>query len=232
MGGGIVLAATWGIGWAMLGVAAIFVFVAYVVLQGTRAQNEWRRQVLAGNLDVIQQLVTGEVERWKRERPPKDVSAAIWRAVQGIEVLEIGADYIRAATTAEARFQTVDGQRREVSPALDEAMKITVRLADMFMYDLPHVRPDRVQLDIYTTFRDERGATQQECILSTIIRREQVVDADWDGPAEAFIRRVGGRYQLDGGGRALPVTPDADTVRNGHRTTSPRELRPFAGGEG
>ncbi len=220
-----VLAATWGIGWALLVVFLLFLFVTYVVVQGTRAQMEWRRQVQRGNLDVIQTLVREEVERWKRERPPKGIPANVWRGVQGVEVMEIGVDYLRATTTAEAQFQMVDGQRREVSSALDEAMKVTVQLADMFLYDIPHVRPDRVQIDVYTTFRSDTGETRQECILSTVVRRQDVVDLDWEAPAPDVIRAMGGRYQLDMAGHALPITPDTESVRNGHGPLPPRELQ-------
>lgn len=220
-----VLAATWGIGWALLVVFLLLLFVTYVVVQGTRAQMEWRRQVQRGNLDVIQTLVTEEVERWKRDRPPKGVPANVWRGVQGVELMEIGVDYVRATTTAEAQFQMVDGRRREVSSALDEAMKVTVQLADMFLYDIPHVRPDRVQIDVYTTFRTDTGETRQECILSTVVRRQDVIDLDWEAPPHEIIRAMGGRYQLDMAGHALPITPDTESVRNGRGPMPPRELQ-------
>ncbi len=220
-----VLAATWGIGWALLLVFLLLLFVTYVVVQGTRAQLEWRRQVQRGNLDVIQTLVREEVERWKRDRPPKGVSPDVWRGVQNVELMEVGVDYVRASTTAEAQFRVVDGQRREVSSALDEAMKVTVQLADMFLYDIPHVRPDRVQIDVYTTFRTEAGETRQECILSTVVRRQDVIDLDWEAPAPEIVRAMGGRYQLDMAGRPLPITPDTETVRNGRGPLPPRELQ-------
>lgn len=219
------LAATWGIGWALLAVFVLLLFVTYVVVQGTRAQMEWRRQVQMGNLDVIQTLVKEEVERWKRDRPLKGVPSNVWRGVQGVELMEVGVDYVRASTTAEAQFQMVGGQRREVSSALDEAMKVTVRLADMFLYDIPHVRPDRVQIDVYTTFRADTGEARQECILSTIVRRQDVVDLDWDAPATDVVRAMGGRYQLDMARRALPIAPDTEAVRNGRQAMPPRESR-------
>ena len=59
-------------------------------------------------------------------------------------------------------------------------MAITARAADMIFYELPHFKPDLVQIDICTTFRDPDGATQRQCILSTPATREAARQVEWD----------------------------------------------------
>jgi hypothetical protein len=64
-----------------------------------------------------------------------------------------------------------------------------------------------VQIDIYSTFRDEHGSSQR-CILSTLADRELAADIDWDGmDAEEVVRAFGGRYALDDRGNPLPIDP-------------------------
>jgi len=210
----------WGIGWGLLIVTIIVALVTYVIVQEMRAQQHWRRLVEQGDLDAIRQIVQSEVERWREDRPPRDVPPSLWHGVQTVELLEVGRDYVRLTCTAEGQYAMMDGQRREVSTALSEGMKLTVKLADMFLYDIPNLRLDRVQIDVYTTFRDRRGAATQDCILSTLVRRSDAQRVDWEASPEGIVATFGGRFRRDHSGAALPIEPDAETVRVG-----PSELR-------
>lgn len=198
----------WGIGWGLLAVFVVALFITYVVLQETRAQRHWRRLVAAGDLDAIRQILEAEVERWKTERVPRGVDPVLWRGVQTVELLEAGADFARVGCSAEGRYALVDGQRREVSSALQEGMKLTVKLADMLLYDIPNLRLARVHIDVYATFREAAGGASQRCILSTLVRRSEVEDLDWeDTPPEEIVARLGGRFQADAHGAPQPIEP-------------------------
>jgi hypothetical protein len=89
-------------------------------------------------------------------------------------------------------------------------MKVSVKLADLLLYDIPNVRLAAVQIDIYTTFRDAGGASTQQCILSSVFRRDVIADLDWEAtPPEEIIRIVGGHYRLNEWGVAQPIDPDS-----------------------
>ena len=213
---------TWGIAWGMLIVGLVFAFIAYVVFQEARTHRFWRSKVEEGDLEMIRQLVQVEVERWRTERPPKGTPAAVWQGIQGVELVEVGRDYIRASSTAEPQFALVGGDRRQVSSAVDEAKRITAKLVERFFYDVPHVRLERVQIDVYTTFHESGGEVVQRCILTTLARRADAAEVDWENdPPEAIAERLGARYQLDGRGAALPIEPDEDEVRAGVNGTQP-----------
>jgi hypothetical protein len=211
----------WGIAVGILVVALLFVFFGYALFREAWTHRFWRQKVEEGDQEMISQLVQGEVGRWRTERPPKGVPAAVWQGIQGIELVEVGRDYIRAATTAEPQFALVGGARRQVSSALDEAKRITAKLAERLFYDIPHVRPERVQIDVYTTFQEPGGEVTQRCILSTLARRADAAEIDWENdPPEVIAERLGARYQLDTHGAALPIEPDEEAVRvsvNGSR---------------
>ena len=204
----------WGLGVGIVIIALLFAFFGLVIFQEARTHRFWRRKVEEGDLEMISQLVEGEVGRWRTERPPKGVPAAVWQGIQGVELVEVGRDYIRAATTAEPQFALVGGARRQVSSALDEAKRITAKLAERLFYDIPHVRPQRVQIDVYTTFQESGGEVTQRCILSTLARRADAAEVDWENDApEVIAERLGARYQVDTHGSALPIEPDEEVVR-------------------
>lgn len=205
----------WGIGWGLLIVAIVVLLFAYAVIQETRAQHYWRSLLAKGDVDAIRQVIEQEVQRWRTDRPPADVSPSVWHSVQTLELVEVGSDYVRVGCSVEGQYATENGRRREVSSALSEGMKATVKLADMFFYDIPNLRLDRIQIDVYTTFRDREGAAQ-ECILSTLARRAVAAELDWEGSsAEEIVTRFGGRYRRDSLGATLPIEPDVEAVRAG-----------------
>ena len=211
----------WGIGIGILIIGLLFAFLAYIIFSEARTHRFWRHKVEEGDLEMIRQLVQAEVERWRTERPPKGMPASVWQGIQGVELVEVGRDYIRAATTAEPQFALVGGTRRQVSSTLDEAKRITARLAERLFYDIPHVRPERVQIDVYTTLQEPGAEVTQRCILSTIAGRADAAEIDWENDApEAIAERLGARYQVDNHGSALPIEPDEEAVRvsvNGSR---------------
>lgn len=190
-------------------VLLLFLVIGFAIIQGTRAQLYVRQRVLEGDVEVIRALVTEELGRWKTMKPPKDVDPATWAGVRSAELVDVTPDGVRVSAVAEGQYAQVNGDRRQVSSALDEGMKVTAKLADMVLYDIPNVRLPYVQVDIYSTYRDEGGASQR-CVLSTYARREVADVLPWDElDAEQVVRTFDGRYRLDDRGNPLPIDPDA-----------------------
>jgi hypothetical protein len=198
-----------GLGLGILVVSLIFIFLGFILFKETMTHRFWQSKVDEGDIEMITQLVQVEVERWRTERPPKGTPAAVWQGIQGVELVEVGEDFIHASTTAESQFAMVGGKRREVSSALDEAKRITARLAERFYYDIPHIRPERIQIDCYSTFQEAGSAASQSCIVSTESTRDDVAEIDWENDSpEVIAERLGARYELDDRGVALPITPN------------------------
>ncbi len=205
----LLAASDYGIAVAIGVVMLLFVVVGWIIVQGTRAQLAWRQAVEAGDVGAITTLVTDELQRWKTMRMPRGVDPAVWRGVQSAELVSATGDGIRLSAAAEGQYATVEGTRREVASPLDQAFRVTAKLADMTMYDIPNVRLPDCQIDVYTTYRDE-SAPVQRCILSTLCSRETGDELDWDEmTAEEVVRAFGGRFLLDDRGYPLPVDPEA-----------------------
>jgi hypothetical protein len=199
----------WGLVIAIAFMFLILAFISYVVLQGTRTQMAWRERAEQGDVDVIRTLVTDEIERWKTTRMPKGTNSSVWPGVQSAQVIDVTPDSVRVAAAAEGEYALVSGERREVTTAFQQGLGVTARLADLLLYDVPNLRLPGVQVDIYSTFRDEHGATQR-CIISTICDRAVATDIDWDEmQPEEIVRAFGGRFLLDDRGNALPISVDA-----------------------
>lgn len=211
------LAATdYGLVIASAVVLLVFVLIGWVIMQGTRAQLYWRNRADEGDVEIITMLVTEELGHWRTMRVPKGVEPATWHGVQSVELVGVEPDGVRLSTTAEGQYATTSGRREQVTGSLQEGMKVTARVADMALYDIPNVRLPWIQVDIYSTYRDETGSSQR-CILSTVATRDVGDHLDWDGlEAEAIVQAFGGRYLLDDRGNPLPIDPEG-----GPRTTVP-----------
>jgi len=218
----------WGLGVGIIVVVAMFLFVGAIIMREAATQRFWRRKVDEGDLEMITQLVQGDVQRWRNERPPKGVPAAVWQGVQGVELIAIEQDYIHASTTAEPQFAFVGGARKQVTSSLDEAKRIVALLAERFFYDIAHVRAERVQIDCYSTFHEPGGGAVQRCILTIVAHRSDAAAIDWDADSpEVIAEQLGARYRQDERGDALPIEPEGEANRpstNGsrHETTLQR----------
>jgi hypothetical protein len=201
----LLAASDWGLAVGIALVLLMFLVVGYVVVQGTRTQLAWRALVEEGDVDAIHTLVAEEVARWKTARMPRGADPRVWHGVQSAELLEVSPTSIRISASAEGQYSLVNGERRETASALREGMAVTAKLADMIMYEIPNVKLPQAQIDIYSTYRDEHGATQR-CILTTTATRDVARDLDWDGlDPEDIVRAFGGRYNLDDRGNAIPI---------------------------
>ncbi|HLF79103.1 MAG TPA: hypothetical protein VJB57_16600 [Dehalococcoidia bacterium] len=194
----------WGIGI----IVVILIFTAYVIVQETRAQLHWRGLVDDGDVDAIRRLVEDEAEHWRSSRVPKGVPALLWHGIQTVELIDVTAKGARLSANAEGEYSLVAGRRIETSSPLNEGMKITQKLAEMALYDIPNVKLDHVQIDIYTSFRDDRGHAEPRCILSTRIERPVIEHIDWEQTAAAeFVEINNGRFAPQAEGNLLTIDP-------------------------
>ena len=209
----------WGLAVGIVGVCFLFAFLGFILFKETRTHRFWQSKVDEGDIEMITQLIQVEVEQWRTERPPKGTPAAVWQGIQGVELVAISRDEIHASTSAEAQFAIVGGQRKQVTSALDEAKRITARLAERFFYDIPHIWPARVQIDCYTTFQQPGGEAFQSCIISTDASREDATEIDWENDSpEVIAERLGARYELDERGTAIPIEPYKQPATTGDST--------------
>jgi hypothetical protein len=194
--------------WGILLIVLILIFTAYVIIQEVRAQTHWRGLVEQGDLDAIRELVSNEIETWHTQRVPRGTPALLWHGVQTVELIDVKADSVRVSCSAEGESALVEGRRVETSSPLSEGMKISLKLAEMLLYDIPNVKLDRVQIDVYTSFRDASGVAESRCILSTSVERHLVEHIDWEemSPAD-FITLTEGRFAGNGTGALIPVEP-------------------------
>ncbi|MBF8286757.1 MAG: hypothetical protein HW393_571 [Dehalococcoidia bacterium] len=202
--------------WGILGVAAIFVVVGYIVLQGTRASMAWRKAASGGDVDVIRQILEDAILSWRSIKRPREVAPDVWRGIQSVALVDVAADSAPTGASlgasgscqVESEYRLLDGRWVEVSSPLQEGFAVTACLADMLLYDVPNLRLDSVRIDVHTTFRDAGGTAERACILTTNVRRELAREVDWEEwtPAE-IVDAFGGRYRLGERGVALPVDP-------------------------
>lgn len=192
--------------WGILAIVIVFIVVAYIVVQGTRASMAWRKAAASGDLDVIRQLLEESISGWRSMKPPKEVAPDVWRGVQTVDLIDVGPDSARVSCQVESEYRLVGGRWVEVANALAEGMAVTARLADMLLYEMPNLRLASARIDVYTTFRDSEGGSQRACILTTTAHREVARQVDWDAwtPAE-IADALGGRYRLGERGDALPI---------------------------
>ncbi len=193
--------------YGIVAILIVLLLTAYVIVQETRAQMHWRGLVQDGDVEAVRQLVDEEAENWRTARVPKGTPALLWHGVQTVNVTDVSGTAARVSCNAEGEYALTDGKRTETSSPLNEGMKITLKLAEMLLYDVPNVKFDQVQIDVYTSFRDESGRSEAQCILSTKIDRSRISLVDWDvisGPD--FITLNEGRFSLGGGG-SITVEP-------------------------
>ena len=203
--------------WGILIIIIILLFTGYVIVQETRAQMHWRNLVEQGDLDAIRQLVEDEIEHWREQRVPRGTPAMLWHGVQTVELLDVTPKAARVSCNAEGEFAVVGGRRIETSSPLQEGMKITKKLAEMLFYDIPNVKLDQAQIDVYTSFRSEMGRADPRCILSTLVSRKVVEHIDWEETAAGdFAELTEARFAGNGDGLSAiePLTWSGEDARS------------------
>ena len=200
--------------------------LTYIVVQGTRAAMAWRQAAAAGDVKVIRQIVQDSLDGWRSMKRPKAVAAEVWRGVQSMQIVEVRTDLVRVSCQAESEYKQVDGKSVEVANPLQAGMAMTARGLDMLLYELPHYMAPRVQIDVYTTFREADGGSERACILSTFASREEAKEVDWEEwtPAEV-IEALGGRCRMVDHGRPLPIEVEPPAVEEEAGETPSRSAK-------
>jgi hypothetical protein len=196
--------------WALLGLTLFFLLVTYIVVQGSRAAMAWRKSAAEGDVKVIRLIVDDSLSTWRSMKRPKQIPPDVWRGIQSMQLTDLAGDFVRVSCQAQSEYRMAEGRWVEVQNPFQEGIEITARAADMLLYEMPHYRPDRVQIDVYTAFREGDGLTRNICILTTGVTREQAREVDWEEwTAEEIVSALGGRYRLGEFGQPLPIEVDA-----------------------
>jgi hypothetical protein len=192
--------------WALLGIFIAFLIFAYIIIQGTRAAMAWRQAATSGDVKVIRDIVEDAISVWRSARRPKEAPPDVWRGVQSMQLVDAAPGFVRVSCQAQSNYRMVDGVWVEISNPLQEGFGIAAKVAEMLFYELPHYRPDRAQIDIYTSFREGDGLTQHVCILSLEADRDLVKQVDWEEwSGEEIVDHLGARYRLGERGQPLPI---------------------------
>ena len=173
-------------------ILTLFLGVGWAVSTEMFQHRAWRKKVESGDTAIVRALIEEALGTWSRARPPKGTAANLWAGVQGCQLVAVTTDSATVSTAAEGEFRTEEGRRVQVSSALDEAIAVAAKLADMMLYDVPNLRLASVRVDVYSTFTGSDGSPEQRPILSTTATRAAGDALDWEAltPAEVL-----GRFQ-------------------------------------
>jgi hypothetical protein len=189
-------------------VVIILTLVSYVIVQETRAQMHWRGLVQQGDVDAISQLLEGEIATWRSARVPREVPPLLWHGVQTVELAEVSATGARVNCSVEGEYAFSNGRRIETTTPIAAAKRLTMKLSDMLLYEIPNVKLDHFQVDVYTSFRSEGGQADTRCIMSTLVERSVIETLDWEATSpDVFVALVGSRFADDASGAIEGVEP-------------------------
>ena len=194
--------------YAVIFLFVMFVIIAYIIVQGTRAALAWRDAAAKGDVKVIRDIVEDCIKGWSSQKRPKPVPVEVWRGIQSMQLIDVEADFVHVSVLADSEHKLVNGNWIEMKNPLQEGVAITARAADMILYELPHYRPDRFQIDVFTQYRNDAGQNRRECVLSTYNTREQAKQVDWEEwTPDQIVQSLGGLYRLSDNGSPLPIEP-------------------------
>ena len=194
-----------GVSIAFLVIALLFGGIGLVLFKEARTHRFWRQLVAQNDMDAIQGILDQELDHWRTQRPPKDVSAAVWAGVQGLDLVSASAKHVRVSTSADPEFGAVDGKREQVASSLDTAYATSLRLVEMIFYDIPNFRPSDVRVDVFTTFRNAEGVAEALPILCVEADRTSAMSLDWNLPPAVLAREFETTANRALTGEPLPI---------------------------
>jgi len=187
-------------------VLVIFLGTGWAIATEMFQQRTWRRRVASGDTAILVALIEEALVTWRRARPPKGVSSSLWAGVQGVQLVAVTEDTATVSTSAEGEFRTESGQRVQVSTALDEAIALAAKVADMMLYDVPNLHLSAVRVDVYATFGGEGGVPVQRPILTTDATRADADTLAWETmTAGEILGRFATVYRRGETGQGLPI---------------------------
>ena len=188
--------------WGVLFLVIVGVLLGGIVLQATLAAQHWRRVIADGDLDALREAVNDAFEHWRNEKPPRGFPPSDWQALQSAATIAFDTQRCRVSLVATADIRVVDRERQEVGSALDVARRVAVRMLERLLYEIPHVRFDEVQIEVWTTYHDRDGGSRDECVLTTRVTRDASAAAAWDED-DATALLLGWPTREAGAGRTL-----------------------------
>ena len=191
-------------------IAMFFGGVGLLLFKEARTHRFWRQLVAENDIDAIHGILEQEIEHWRTQRPPKDISAAVWAGVQGLALIDASAHHVRISTSSDPEFGTVDGRREQTATSLETAYRTALRLVEMIFYDVPNYRPNDVRVDVYTTFRSAEGAAESLPILCVEANRADAMSLDWNLPPEVLAREFETTASRARNGEPRPITLPSD----------------------
>lgn len=154
--------------------------VGWVIVQSFFGHRYWRRAIAAGDETAMRAALIEALDTWRRMRPDRDVIPSDWRALQSAGIVAADSTRCRVSLLADPDIRVVDGVRDEVGGAIHVARRSAVLMAERLLYEIPLIRFDAVQVDVYTQYRGPEGVTESVCLLTTQLTREEAADTYWD----------------------------------------------------
>lgn len=154
--------------------------VGWVIVQAFFGHRYWRRAIAAGDETAMRAALIEALDTWRRMRPDRDVIPSDWRALQSAGIVAADSTRCRVSLLADPDIRVVDGVRDEVGGAIHVARRSAVLMAERLLYEIPLIRFEAVQVDVYTQYRGPEGVTESVCLLTTQLTREEGADTYWD----------------------------------------------------
>ena len=176
--------------WGILLIALLGVVLALIVLQASLASRHWRQVIAGGDVDALREALDAAFEGWRGGKPPRDMPPADWRGLQSATLVAADRDRCRASLLADADVRVIENRREQVGAPLVVARRVAISMVERLLYEIPHVRFDEVQIDVYTQHREPDASPRQQCVLTTRVTRAAAAESDWDTaePAEILSR--------------------------------------------
>lgn len=173
--------------WGILFFTILGIILGGIVLQATYAAQSWRAAIAAGDMGVLREAVMNALEGWRRQKPPKGTPPADWQALTSVAVVALDSRRCRVSMLVTPDIRVVNNQRQEFGAPLDVARRAAVRMVERLLYEIPHVRFDEVQVDVYNSYVTPSGQPHADCILVVRTDRYEASLAPWDAASDADI---------------------------------------------
>ncbi len=173
--------------WGILVIALLGIALVFIVLQASLASRHWRQVIAGGDVDALREALDAAFEDWRGGKPPRDMPPADWRGLQSAALVVADRDRCRVSLLADADVRVIENRREQVGPPLMVARRIALSMVERLLYEIPHVRFEEVQVDVYTQYRESDGSPRQQCVLATRVTRAAAAVSDWDTAEPAEI---------------------------------------------
>ncbi len=173
--------------WGILFFTVLGAVLGGIVLQATYAAQSWRQAIAGGDLDVLRQAVANAMDGWRRQKPPRGYPPADWQALMTVATIAMDQRRCRVSMLVGSDIRVVANQRQELGRPIDVGRRVAVKMVERLLYEIPHVRFDEVQVDVYASTSTPEGGLSSACILVVRTDRTEAALAPWDTADDAGI---------------------------------------------